>query len=263
MSGAGFVEGLMARARGEVAALRSRAQPYFAPEPQGTEMPEIEAVTEATAAPRSEVRVEQPGPAPAEAHSVSSPERASAPAVAPAPPAPAPREHLMPLQTAPPAAGREAVGGPGLPVAPPPVPAAVVPPAEARDPGPDPAREPPPAPAPVATAPPPPEPERREVTVDLARALARLLPEADAPEASAARLMPPEPVVPPPAAVPAPPAAPQPERAQPVTIHIGEIVIAPDPPPQAATPPRPAARPRWEPQLSLAEYREQRRRGER
>ncbi|WP_415402183.1 hypothetical protein [Tateyamaria sp. SN3-11] len=49
---------------------------------------------------------------------------------------------------------------------------------------------------------------------------------------------------------------------EPMHIHIGEIVIAPDPP-SAATPPTPAASAPWAPNLTLDAYREARRKGAR
>lgn len=260
---------MIARAQGEVAALRPEIAPYFGPEAD-QEPAQPETVETTPPAPPGFVSREEDSKEPVPPALVVSRQ-------------PAPRH----AEGAPEAERRQAsIAEPRLVSASPPqkpvhtpehgLPAAVT-------------GEPPPPPKPgerrkeavsVEAAPPAaraiPQP-RPDIAGEIARALARLQ---LAPEASE-RLMPPQPSREKPAAVAQtrPPHDTPPEveasdpwpngektvgsaDMEPLHIHIGELVIAPDP---AAAPPRraPAATAKWAPALSLDDYRTQRMRGER
>ncbi|MDS9470138.1 hypothetical protein RGQ15_21530 [Paracoccus sp. MBLB3053] len=270
MSAPGYLDGLLARAKGEIRELRPKTAPYFAPEGHAMDIPEpdFHLVRSAPGEPAPKARKRTSDKIAPEIGQVGAarlmpPKSAEiAPSIATDPPRSAP----APLPQSP------------LERAGPPEPEAA---RLARAPVPEPRSEKtmrstergsPPDPARARDRPAPPDP-----TAELARVLARLaageMTAASPPpppaetrrmeSGSEPRLMPP--AAPAPRPLPDMHTEPPSETEETFVIHIGEIHIAPDPVPSAAplaAMPR-AERPKWQPALSLGEYRSQRQRGER
>ncbi|MEM7614626.1 MAG: hypothetical protein AAF245_06245 [Pseudomonadota bacterium] len=264
MSGAeqqpGFAATLLARAKGEVSDLRPKITPYFGSTEPSDALPEIteEIAVAPDGTPPAQTQRAQPltepdqpaqqAPMPAEAVAEPVQEAPLMPSDAVAPATPAPE-----IQAAdPPPPG--VMAAPLMPVPEPPK-------LEVAAPTPIPTPIPNETPKPAEPATPAALPD---VAKQLAAALARLT--SDPVEAQEQRLMPEAPQAEPPApqqpTAAENPAAPQADddRSQPLTIHIGEVIVAPDPP--APTPPQQRApRPKWTPALTLDDYRTSRARG--
>ncbi|MEW9920202.1 hypothetical protein AB2B41_11335 [Marimonas sp. MJW-29] len=268
----GFASRLLERAAGITGPLRPRIAPYFGT-PEVSAKPLIEEET-------VERQAQTPEPmSPKDRSPVASepngPEEISAPRFPQSPPRGEPEEHrLMPRQEPPATAqavSSDQAAEPSVTDAAAALPQTETPPAPdtktALADVPVPPRQTPP---PTLTAAPPERGPRQSVPVPdlrtaLAAAVARLRPAPD-PEPEAKLMPSSEPnranEPPAPRETPAPvqrPRHPQTQDPQPLHVHIGEIVIAPDPYDMPAQRPATSQQTEWKPALTLDDYRDRRR----
>jgi hypothetical protein len=268
----GYVAGLLSRVSGRANGVKPRIPSYFADDP----MPDVPDITEITrqetarGAEQSPVSSMHPEAADDTRTEVTNPAHAPDPTAAPPPPQaprlfdPAPQPEQLPTV---PSAPAQIAGAPVTARSPEPLDHAAPPPAAPSSDvtiRPDTA-----APRRTYARPAPPQPDAPgvpNIAAEVAAAIASLRGDKSVVEP---RIMPvtETPVT---FVVQNPPAVSEngseseipEERSQPLHIHIGEIVIAPDTPATAA-PTEPAKRADWAPNLTLDAYREARRKGAR